>query len=257
MAVVGHGVTSVGLERQLAAGQVMVAHTEEFLYTVFSKPGADEPDRAPATGEIPAAIAMVKRNHAFVTGDLNTYATIAQQWGKPDVVEGFMRRPEIRYVSPDRRIQWKGGDYTGRHGDLTAKLDFLQRFTSAMGEAGVSLITGTDAPTIPGLVPGFSLQDDLHALEAAGLSRYQVLAAATRVPGELIHRSVPSATPFGTVTSGSRADLILSSTNPLDDLSTLRKPLGVMANGHWYAASELQALLDGVAREYDDADVEG
>ena len=49
-----------------------------------------------------------------------------------------------------------------------------------MSDAGVPLITGTDAPTIPGLVPGFSLHEDLDALEQAGLSRYQVLAAATR-----------------------------------------------------------------------------
>ena len=257
LAVVGHGVTRVGLERQLDDGQVMVAHAEEFLYTVFSQPGDADPDRAPSTGEFPAAIAMVQRNHAFVTADLNTYATIARQWGKPSIVEGFLQRPETRYLSPVRRIEWKGGDYTGRHGDLVAKLDFLKHFTRAMSAAGVPLITGTDAPTIPGLVPGFSLQDDLHALEDAGLSRYKVLAAATRVPGELIQRTVPGAAPFGTVTSGSRADLVLSRGNPLDDLSTLRAPLGVMANGHWYAASDLQALLDGVAAEYESAGVSG
>ena len=101
--------------------------------------------------------------------------------------------------------------------------------------------TGTDAPTIPGLVPGFSLHDDLHALEQAGLTRYQVLCAATRTPGEFIRRSLPDADAFGTVVPGNRADLVLSATNPLDDLSTLRKPLGVMANGNWYAKSDLQA----------------
>ncbi len=40
---------------------------------------------------------------------------------------------------------------------------------------------------------------------------------------------------------------------PLDDLSTLRMPLGVMRDGRWYDASALQALLDGVAKEYDAA----
>jgi imidazolonepropionase-like amidohydrolase len=73
----------------------------------------------------------------------------------------------------------------------------------------------------------------------AGLSRHQVLAAAT--PGEMVHRAV-----------GRRADLVLSQGNPLDDLSTLRKPLGVMANGRWYAQADFQALLDDLAGKYGD-----
>jgi hypothetical protein len=250
IAVVGHGVTRVGIERQLDAGQVMVAHTEEFLYTVFSKPDEEQTDAAPDPARIPAAIAFVKRDRAFVTADLNTYATIARQWGKPEVVEGFMRQPEIAYLPPRWRIDWRGEDYASRKGSLTAKLAFLARFTKAMSDAGVPLITGTDAPTIPGLVPGYSLHDDLRALEQAGLTRFQALSAATRTPGELIQHSVPHADAFGTIAPGRRADLILSAHNPLDDLSTLRTPLGVMANGNWYADSDLQALLEGVASTY-------
>jgi hypothetical protein len=45
MPVVGHGVTNVGILRQLAAGQVLVAHTEEFLYTGF--PSAARPAPQP------------------------------------------------------------------------------------------------------------------------------------------------------------------------------------------------------------------
>ncbi|QBB71750.1 amidohydrolase [Pseudolysobacter antarcticus] len=252
IAIVGHGVTQVGLERQLAAGQVLVAHAEEFLYTTFAHPN-DNNDSVPNPDQIPAAIAFIKRYRAFVTADLNTYSTIARQWGKPDVVEGFLQMPETRYLSPDQRIEWRAEDYVRRKGDLSAKLNFLKRFTKDMSDAGVALVAGTDAPSIPGLVPGFSLHDDLAALEQAGLDRYHALAAATRTPGELIHRSIPAAEPFGTVTLGNRADLILSEKNPLEDLSTLRKPLGVMANGKWYARNDLHALLDQVAAKYDSA----
>ncbi|GAA0706670.1 amidohydrolase family protein [Dokdonella soli] len=251
--VVGHGVTSVGIERQLDAGQLMVAHAEEFLYTYFAHAKEGQTDFAADPARIPAAIALIQRNKAFVTADLNTYATIARQWGKPDVVDGFLRQPEVRYLSPDRRIKWKEAGYDTHKGDLGANLEFLKRFTKDMSDAGVPLITGTDAPTIPGLAPGYSLHDDLHALEDAGLTRYQALSAATRTPGELIRRSLPGAEPFGTITPGSRADLVLSAKNPLDDLSTLRKPLGVMAKGNWYAAVDLQSLLDDIARKYDQA----
>src|SRR6185312_6477200 len=244
------------IEKQLAMGQIMVAHTEEFLYTVFAHPDLSLANPAiadptpPKLADIPRAIVFVKRDQAFVTADLNTYATIARQWGKPEVLAGYMHGPELRYLSPTRRISWSKSGYAEKSGNVDANLAFLTRFTKDMADAGVSLITGTDAPSIPGLVPGYSLHDDMDTLEAAGLSRYQVLAAATRAPGELIRRSVPGAVPFGTVAVGSRADLVLSAADPQSDLSTLRKPLGVMAAGNWYDAPALQALLDQVAQEY-------
>ncbi|HEV2110548.1 MAG TPA: amidohydrolase family protein [Gammaproteobacteria bacterium] len=259
MRIIGHGVTRVGLEKQLAMGQIMVAHTEEFLYTAFSHPDLSLANPAvadptpPKTADIPRVIAFVKRDRAFVTADLNTYATIARQWGKPEVLAGYMHSPELRYLSPARRISWSKSGYAKKTGSVDANLAFLTRFTKDMADAGLPLITGTDAPSIPGLVPGYSLHDDMDTLEAAGLSRYQVLAAATRIPGELIRRSIPGAEPFGTVAVGGRADLVLSAGNPLDDLATLRKPLGVMAAGKWYDAPSLQTLLDQVAKEYDGA----
>lgn len=251
--IVGHGVTRVGIRRQLDAGQILVAHTEEYLYTVFARRDDPPTDAAPDPARIPGAIAFTKRDGAFVTADLNTFATIARQWGRPDVVARYGRMPEIRWLAPAWRLEWRKSDYASRRGSLDARLAFLARFTKAMSDAGVHLVAGTDAPTIPGLVPGVSLHDDLRELERAGLDRYRVLATATREPGELIRRSVPGAEPFGTVTPGSRADLLLTAGNPLDDLSTLRAPLGVMANGKWYTAADLRALLDQVARDYDES----
>jgi len=243
--IVGHGVTRVGLKRQLATGQVMVAHTEEFLYTVFSEKLNPE--------EIPAVIDFIKKDDAFVIADLNTYATIAKQWGKPDVVKSFLQVPEVKYLDPDMRLTWKQDDYVRRQGTRDPQLRFLTEFTKAMADAGVQLIAGTDAPPMPGLVPGFSLHDNLSLLEKAGLSRYQALSTATRVPGEFISHYVPGAKPFGTVAVGSHADLILSDDNPLDDLRTLRSPVGVMVHGNWYSRAVLQQLRSNVAKEYAEA----
>lgn len=253
MPVVGHGVTAVGLRRQLEAGQVMVAHTEEFLYTVFYDPNHIPDEGAPDPAQIPRVIEFVLRDRAFVTADLDTYATIGHQWGRPGASTEFLRKPAARYLAPKSRMIWARESYKKRTGSIDARVAFLRRFTKAMSDAGVPLIAGTDAPNVPGLFPGFSLHDDLDALRAAGLSRYRVLATATRAAGEFIHHSLPNAERFGTVTTGNRADLILTAGNPLEDLSTLRKPLGVMANGKWYSAHDLQDLLDSVAAEYNSA----
>lgn len=58
-----------------SAGQMLVAHTEEFLYTMVSNLN----DRPPRPEEIPNATALSKRYDAFVTADLNTYATIVRR----------------------------------------------------------------------------------------------------------------------------------------------------------------------------------
>ena len=248
--VVGHGVTRVGIERQLAAGQLMVAHAEEYLYTVFFPPGADVGNRAPRIDQIPDAVAFTKRSGAFVTTDLNSYATIARQWGHPDVVKAYFAMPEVRFLDPDDRIAWRSGGYDTRSGSLDDRLAFLKTFTKALADAGVPLLSGTDTPTLPGLVPGFSLHENLQALEGAGLTRFQALSTATRTPGALIAAAKPGSQCFGVVTVGCRADLILSDANPLDSLATLKAPLGVMATGHWYDAADLKHRLDDVADKY-------
>jgi hypothetical protein len=249
MAIVGHGVTQVGLERQFAEGQVLVAHTEEYLYTTFGALGST----APSEDRIPEAIAFTKRYGAYVTADLNTYETIARQWGRPEVAATFMLAPETRYLSPRDRLGWREGSYAARSGSIDAKVIFLKHFTKALSDAGIPLVTGTDTPVIPGLAPGYSLHEDLRALEDAGLTRYQVLSAATRVPGEFIHAHVQGSEPFGTVTPGARADLILSGGNPLEDLSTLQKPLGVMVHGRWFTDEQLRGLLADLVKRYDQA----
>jgi len=251
--IVGHGITRVGLRRQLAAGQLMVAHAEEFLYTVFDVDTRHDENAVPGDAQIPAVVELVRRTHAFVTADLATYAAIARQWGKHAVVGGFLRASSSRYVSPQDRISWKLEDYATRAGSLDGRLAFLQRFVKAMSDAEVPLITGTDAPSIPGMAPGFSLHDDMDRLVAAGLTRQQVLAAASRTPGLMVERAHPDQVPFVTVTPGARADLILSAKNPLEDLGALRMPLGVMAGGQWYDRDRIQALLSRAAQRYSEA----
>jgi hypothetical protein len=247
--VVGHGVARVGLMEQIRSGQVLVAHTEEFLYTVFGK---QEPPTGPAPSVtlIPPVIAALKEHGTYVTADLNTFATISDQWGKPDVVRAYLRMPSSQYLTPQDRLGWQQGNYVGRKGVISQKVRFLATFTKMMVEAGVPMVAGTDAPAIPGLVPGFSLHDDFDRLKTAGLTNFQILSMATRVPGQFLHTYVPAAGQAGTVTVGTRADFVLSKGNPLVDLATLRNPVGVMVGGQWHDASALESMLQTVADEY-------
>jgi imidazolonepropionase-like amidohydrolase len=242
MAVIGHGVRAVGLPAALNQGQVMVAHAEEFLYTAF----ANKTDDA----AIPSVVSETRDSNAWVTPNLSGFASFARQWGKPDVVASFLHEPEVAYLSPQTRLDWSTSDYQFRKGSIAEELAFLRRFTKALSDAGVPLLTGTDTP-LPGLAPGYSEHDDLRELVEAGATPYQALVAATRSPGQFVKRFVPGSEPFGTVAVGMRADLVLVHENPLTALDTLRKPLGVMASGRWYDAATLAKLLEDRKEHYE------
>lgn len=130
--VVGHNVAAVGLAKQLAAGQAMVAHVEEFFTGFFPEPPAGDQQAPPDEARIADAIALVKAHGAFVTSDLFTYRTIAAQFGKPEAVKAYLAAPEARYVSPGDRIDWAGSGYQKKAVDLSRRVAFEARFVKAM-----------------------------------------------------------------------------------------------------------------------------
>lgn len=126
MPVVGHGVSAVRLERQLAERQVLIAHAEEFFYTFFTPNGADETDVPPDPSRIPSAVALARRHGVAVTADVATYAAIARQIGRPEVVAAYLVRPESSYLSPSDRLAWQTSGYLNKTAKLGPKLAFLR-----------------------------------------------------------------------------------------------------------------------------------
>jgi imidazolonepropionase-like amidohydrolase len=246
MAVIGHGVRSVGLPKALFEGQIMVAHAEEFLYTAFE----DHEDRS----RIKSVVADTFRSGAYVTTTLSANEAITRQWGRPEQVRAFLSDPRAAFMTPNVRADWANGSYALAAKPATARADdvlrFLAEFIKALQVKGVPLLAGTDSPAVPGLYPGYSLHDELHALIKAGLSPYEALSAATRVPGQFIAKTIPAAQHFGTITPGLRADLVLVENDPLASVETLKSPIGVMKAGRWLTRAQLAALIQKNQSKY-------
>lgn len=255
MPIVGHGVRSVRIDHQLAQGQAMIAHLEEFFYSYMFPPDEGGGENVPPDARIAEAVALVKKLDATITADPLTYRTIALLAGHPERGEAIVAEPEFALLPEHRRMQWRSSDYFDKTFKLLPRADFERRLVKAFADGGVRLILGTDAPTIPGLFPGVSVHDQLDELRAAGLTPYQALATATSGPGDFIAKT-KGGTPFGRVAVGQRADLILSDANPLEGLATLRSPRGVMAAGRWYDAAKLANLQEEVAERYRRADTQ-
>jgi hypothetical protein len=252
LGIVGHYVRSIPLSRQLQSGHVLMAHLEELMYGLFTPPDED-PLAPPPETVISKAVDILKANHAFVVADLATFETIAAQWGRPSVLNSYLARPEAKFVPLGWRLDWLREDYIKKSGSLERRTAFEARLAKRLSDAGIGLLAGTDAPTIPGMVPGYSLHDAVERLFDAGLTRFQALSTATRIPGEYIATTLHEGQRFGEVKPGYRADLVLTKSSPLNDLGTLRYPEGVMANGKWYSAADLSLMMDQVADDYANA----
>lgn len=93
--------------------------------------------------------------------------------------------------------------------------------------AGVEILAGSDPQT--GVFPGAGLHRELALLVESGLSPAQAIRAATLAPARFLTRSE---TPeFGEIAPGRRADLLLVSGDPTDDLAALARIREVIVKG--------------------------
>lgn len=234
MKVVGHlpqngkGLT----ERFFVPGFSMVAHAEEFAQQM----------NPPATDAILQYARWAKRSGTWLTSTLSLDQRILEEMSHPETLRS---RPELRYLNPVvRRMAIESNPYLrdvnpARIAYVQRIVDFNDKLIAAFAKQGVPIVAGTDA-LVPGVVPGFSLHDELAALAQAGLSNRQVLESATRLPAEWLG----TVDDRGVIAVGKRADLLLLEGNPLQDIKNTRRIAGVIVGGKYYSRGELNNRLE-------------
>jgi imidazolonepropionase-like amidohydrolase len=108
--------------------------------------------------------------------------------------------------------------------------------TLALVRNGVAITAGTDAGN-PGIVPGFSLHDELECLSKIGLSNEVVLNSATAAAAKWIGSNA------GKIEVGRQADLVLLDGNPLEDIRNTRKINAVVVKGKYTDRDQLDEML--------------
>ena len=200
--------------------------------------------RMPVVGHVIASVGLerslaagqVSFEHAY---NLHERSRLAGIMGRDD---GARTDADSRAVA--RAGAWVGTIASSREGDCAPPGEQFRAILASLRRANVKLLAGTDAGIGP-VRAGASLHCELGTLVAAGLTPYEALASATANAGAFARAHLRNAdVPFGTVTTGSRADLVLLSADPRRDLRTLARPLGVVLRGTWRAQRTAAADLN-------------
>ena len=247
---------AVGLRRALASGQASIDHLDDYIEALV--PGAPLPsggglfgvgdlfDRVDMT-RLPPLVDATREAGTRVVPTTALRETVFL--GDRSAAELRAVRPEVRYMPPETVEQWEraaderaaaGAPDTGRR---VAAL--RRRVLRALHEGGVPIVLGTDSAQMFG-VPGFSVHHEMALWVEVGLTPYAVLEAATRRVAE----HFDALDEFGTVEVGRRADLLLLTANPVDDVAHVARRAGVMVNGDWWSEARIQDRLAGIAQFY-------
>jgi imidazolonepropionase-like amidohydrolase len=110
-----------------------------------------------------------------------------------------------------------------------------------LNEAGVPLMTGTDL-SVPGVIPGFSLHDELAIWQDAGIPAADVLRSATVVPAQFMGLGDR----LGSLAEGKTASMVLLRANPLEDIGNARGIEAVFLRGRYFDRAALDRMLKEV-----------
>jgi imidazolonepropionase-like amidohydrolase len=241
--LIGHVPMTVTPAEASDAGQQSIEHVETLFEGTFATAHGGRVT-APSMAEwraSPDATALFEtfvHNHTVV--DPTLVAT-------GDLVRSFFSLnpdPRLRYVAKSaltRREQSLLPIISAQREEMRAQVAERQKVTLQMHQAGVTLITGTDASFLH--PPGFSLHDELEMLVEAGLTPAETLRAATVNCANLF----PSVN-GGAIAAGKRADLVLLNGNPLADIRNIHDIYAIVLRGRALNRAALdRALADGAA----------
>ncbi len=119
-------------------------------------------------------------------------------------------------------------------------LDRYIQLVSAMREAGVLFLAGTDASTNTPVERGVGLHEELELFVKSGMTEMEALQTATRNPGFYFGLL----TLLGTLEQGKIADIVLLNANPLEDIRNTREIDSVIMRGTYFSRADLDAMLD-------------
>ena len=247
---VGHVPESVYVEDAAAAGQRSIEHLHGFgklIGRLLGEPvvlktggmGTDI-DFWPRLADVNRDTLRTTLRRMAATGVVvcPTGMVFKAQAGLTEQAMAARTYPMSEYVSPVVEGYWKAFWNPSQRTLMEQTWPPMAAFVAELHRAGVTLMVGTDL-LMAGVIPGYSVHEEMALWQAAGIPTADVLRSATIVPARFMGRD----SRVGTVAEGKVASLVLVRANPLEDIRHARQIEGVFLRGRYFSRADLDQLL--------------
>jgi imidazolonepropionase-like amidohydrolase len=250
----GHVSLAVGLKASLENGYKSIEHMDgyvEALIPDYSK--VLNPELAgPFTmllvkeadmSKLPELVDLTLKTGAWMAPTL----TLFDRYFGSKPAEQYRNASEMKYMSAAQVQSWINAKTPYEEkGVLTVEnvqpyLEFRNELFMTLHEAGVPILMTSDSPQVFN-VPGFSIHHEIELMSEAGMSNYEILKTGSINPAKYFDQEGE----WGIIQAGASADFVLVENNPLEDLTTLKKPVMVVMKGKVYDRNELDKQLDKI-----------
>jgi imidazolonepropionase-like amidohydrolase len=236
MSVTGHVPEGLTAFQAVEAGQDQINHIS-YIADIMRSPlpeNATRTDRRNAivnidlnSPESQKALTFLKDHHTVVDPTIALYELFTGTTAKPPA--SF--EPGINKIPAELAGQLTDVEPPNENSEVREKVFQKEvAIVGALHRAGVPIVAGTDQS-----VPGHSLHRELELYVQAGFTPMEAIQAATSVPARVMGLDKE----LGTIEQGKRADLILISGDPLQDIHNTREVEYVITNGTMYHTTEL------------------
>ena len=249
----GHVPDAIRASEAITAGQ----RTFEHLIGIFeaSSPDEDKYIKDKYDGGTKRPGAFLKTYDPAREARIIQQITAAREWQCPTLfwergqwlvdTVSVLKDPDLAFAAKSWIASWPKSRTSILKGLSSDSLTVRVRFVSheldivrKLHAAKVPFLAGTDTPAGVDVLPGISLHLELERFVAAGFTPLEALQTATLNPA--LFYGKPN--DYGSVKAGRVADLVFLKANPLTDIRNTRTIAGVVADGRYLSAADVDSL---------------
>jgi imidazolonepropionase-like amidohydrolase len=229
LTVTGHIPEGMTLMQGVDSGMDMVNHVQ-YIFNLIKRNRNDTTinfnDSANA-----AIFSFIKAHHTVIDPTLGVFE-LAYRYLKSNIIDiepNFTTLPEPMkplFLNTGAPADWDPDD-----GRLLLKM--LKQIVTKLYKENITIVAGTDMG-----FPGYSLDRELELYVDCGLTPMQAIQCATITPAKVMKIQPET----GSIEVGKRADIIVVSGNPLQNIRDIRNVDVVIKNGNVYDPKQLHVI---------------
>ena len=145
--------------------------------------------------------------------------------------------PGGEYITQNLLAIWKS-QWAGQNDIPDSLWQNWSQMVNGLNQAGVPLMVGTDL-MVPGIIPGFSVHEEMAIWQEAGIPSADILRSATFVPAQFMGLGDR----LGSISEGKTASMVLVRANPLENIHNAQQIESVFLRGQYFSREDLDQLL--------------